>query len=475
MIAGGQWGSTLPGASLGDGSAPRGGGDGGVLVHSGASKVGQTPSLAGTEASRAVSPNIIPRSGHSLSRRDIDSYCLKVLYRLYRAGHVAYLVGGGVRDLLLGIQPKDFDVSTDAHPARMRKLFRNCVLIGRRFRLAHVRFGSTVIEVSTFRRSPEAAVEGGDDLLIKQDNTFGTPEDDALRRDFTINALFYDIGTFAVIDYVGGLHDLEDGCIRSIGDPAVRYQEDPVRMLRAVKFAARLDFDIVDADLEAIEAHGERVGLAAVPRLLEETYKLLRGGASAPSFQLLERTGLLAHLMPEVAEHTRRVGRDEESGFTRHLAALDQLSAGDDPPRLTNALLLAALLTPILEEQLGGRGSTWRATPEEVDDALVEAVEPVLAELTVARRDRERLRSILLAQPRLAQDLREGPVRGDRRIPPSGRPWFHEAVDLLAIGAALDEDLAEASAQWLDRAAVVAPVHEPGPARRRRRRPRPRH
>src|SRR5215207_6766903 len=202
-------------------------------------------------------PTIVPRSGHRISRRDVDSDALKVLYRLNEHNYIAYLVGGSVRDLLLKRRPKDFDVGTDAHPYQIKKLFRNCWIIGRRFRLAHVRFGNKAIEVATFRRNILPGTENepatteppaaGDveappaDLLIRHDNTFGTPEEDAFRRDFTINALFYDIATFSIIDYVGGLQDLRDGIIRSIGDPGQGFQEDPVRMFRAVAFAARLD------------------------------------------------------------------------------------------------------------------------------------------------------------------------------------------------------------------------------------------
>ena len=204
-------------------------------------------------------PVIVPRAEHPISRRDIDPDALKVLYRLHESGHTAYLVGGSVRDLLLGRRPKDFDIGTSAHPYQVKKLFRNCWIIGRRFRLAHVRFGPKAIEVATFRkhipagtesepaddadrrrRRPVGRADATRDLQIKHDNTFGTPEEDAFRRDFTINALFYDIATFSIIDYVGGLQDLKDGLIRCIGDPNERFQEDPVRMLRAIVMASRL-------------------------------------------------------------------------------------------------------------------------------------------------------------------------------------------------------------------------------------------
>src|SRR6188474_2315062 len=208
-------------------------------------------------------PVIVPRAEHPISRRDIDPDALKVLYRLNESGAVAYLVGGSVRDLLLSRRPKDFDVGTSAHPYQVKKLFRNCWIIGRRFRPAHVKFGPKVIEVATFRRQVavgEEVVQDGvpapdpttpeGEQLIHHDNTFGTPEEDAFRRDFTINALAYDIATFSVIDYVGGLEDLRAGLVRAIGDPEVRFREDPVRMMRAVALAARLEFRIDQESLD---------------------------------------------------------------------------------------------------------------------------------------------------------------------------------------------------------------------------------
>src|SRR5687768_3429711 len=236
-----------------------------------------------------VEPRIVPREEHPISRRDIDPDALKVLYRLRQYEYTAYLVGGSVRDLLLGRHPKDFDIGTSAHPYQVKKLFRNCWIIGRRFRLAHVKFGQKVIEVATFRRQVAAGEEVVQDgvpapdpttpegeHLIHHDNTFGTPEEDAFRRDFTINALVYDIATFSIIDYVGGLKDLDEKLIRSIGDPGTRFLEDPVRMLRAVVFAARLDFWIDDLILEAFETHRHEIGRAAPPRLMEEYFKILR-------------------------------------------------------------------------------------------------------------------------------------------------------------------------------------------------------
>src|SRR5438128_9117294 len=260
-----------------------------------------------------VEPRIVPRAEHPISRRDIDPDALKVLYRLRQFDHIAYLVGGSVRDLLHGRRPKDFDIGTSAHPYQVKKLFRNCWIIGRRFRLAHMKFGTKVIEVATFRRqvaTGEEIVQGGvpapdpstpeGEHLIHHDNTFGTPEEDAFRRDFTINALFYDIASFSIIDYVGGLDDLPAGVWRSMGDPEVRLREDPVRMLRAVALAARLAFAIDPPVLDAIRLHRHEIARSSPPRVLEEYYKILRAGSSEKTFRALADLGLLEPISSEL-------------------------------------------------------------------------------------------------------------------------------------------------------------------------------
>src|SRR5262245_62058837 len=264
-----------------------------------------------------VEPRVISREEHTLSRRDVDPDALKVLYRLRQGDHVAYLVGGSVRDLLLGRRPKDFDIGTSAHPYQVKKLFRNCWIIGRRFRLAHVKFGQKVIEVATFRRQLQPGEEitqdgvpapdhhldhqppvpDADQHFLHRDNTFGTPEEDAFRRDFTINALFYDIATFSIIDYVGGLDDLRAGVVRSIGDPLVRFQEDPVRMLRAVALAARLGFTIDPPIRVAIAQLRHEIARASPARLLEEYYKILRAGSAEMTFRGLADAGLLEPIL----------------------------------------------------------------------------------------------------------------------------------------------------------------------------------
>ena len=393
-----------------------------------------------------VEPTIVPRTSHQISRRNIDPDALKVLYRLHENGYIAYLVGGSVRDLLLDRRPKDFDIGTSAHPHQIKKLFRNCWIIGRRFRLAHVKFGSKTIEVATFRRQLSAAEVDAEaaetanavlitddnrgnltaaprpDRLIYRDNTYGTPEEDAFRRDFTVNALFYDISTFSIIDYVGGLNDLDARVIRSIGEPDVRFLEDPVRMLRAVVLAARLEFAIEQPILESIARHKHEIARSAPARLVEEYYKILRSGHSREAFKQLRSTGLLKVITPELADF---------EALTRAVASLDRYRArfADAPDTLTNAILAGTLLHPL---GLIGRHQRFAADP------LERRVEIGL--LPIARRDVERLHQILALQPRLA-DI-EAPARAQRGL--SHRSAFAEAVTWLEIHG----DRPDAVAHW---------------------------
>ncbi|MEZ4361872.1 MAG: polynucleotide adenylyltransferase PcnB [Kofleriaceae bacterium] len=235
-----------------------------------------------------------------LDQASIDPDADRVVRKLARNGFKAYLVGGCVRDLLVGRAPKDFDVATSATPNEIRATFRNCRIIGRRFRLAHVFFGSKIIETSTFRANPRDE-DTRHDLLIRRDNVFGSETEDALRRDFTINGLFYDVERQEVIDHVGGLRDLDARLVRTIGDPDIRFQEDPVRMLRALKFAARLGFTLEPATYRALLRWRGEISKCAPPRVLEEIYRLLRGGAARRSFELLVETGTLSVMSPHLA------------------------------------------------------------------------------------------------------------------------------------------------------------------------------
>jgi poly(A) polymerase len=270
-------------------------------------------------------PVVYKRADHCISRKDIDSDALKVLYRLNSLGYTAYLVGGGVRDLLLGRKPKDFDVGTSATPPEVRKAFRNCFLIGRRFRLAHIRFGTKVIETATFRRSSQSVGE-----IIEhaaegpfEDNTFGTPETDAYRRDFTVNGLFYNIKDFSVIDWVGGMKDIKKKVIRSIGDPDIRFQEDPVRMMRAIKFSSRLGFKIERGTEAAIKRRHSCIRTAAIPRVCEEVFRLFTYGSSAQAFSMLYKYGLLGDLLPDLARFIDSDGGLKSPTF-KYLKSLDE-------------------------------------------------------------------------------------------------------------------------------------------------------
>jgi poly(A) polymerase len=276
--------------------------------------------LNDTDSQSRPDPKIIPRSGHGISRADISKSALKVLYRLDKAGYQAFLVGGGVRDLLIGLKPKDFDVATNATPEQVRELFGNSRLIGRRFKLAHVRFGREVIEVVTFRGS--ADVEHDDRKAdetgrIIRDNVFGDIAEDIWRRDFTANALYYDIADYSVWDYTTGMEDVASRTLRLIGDPETRYREDPVRMLRAVRFAAKLDFDIAPDTAEPIKALAPLVRDVPPARLFDETLKLFQSGHAVRSLELLIADGLLEYLFPYTAEMLAKDDNNEILPFLR--------------------------------------------------------------------------------------------------------------------------------------------------------------
>jgi poly(A) polymerase len=386
-----------------------------------------------------VEPRIVPREEHPISRRDIDPDALKVLYRLRQADHTAYLVGGSVRDLLLSRRPKDFDIGTSAHPYQVKKLFRNCWIIGRRFRLAHVKFGQKVIEVATFRRQVavgEEVVQDGvpapdpttpeGEQLIHHDNTFGTPEEDAFRRDFTINALAYDIATFSIIDYVGGLDDLRAGIVRSIGDPDVRITEDPVRMIRAIAIAARLDFTIEPSLLQSIRKHRHEILKSSLPRLLEEYYKILRAGSAEKAFRQLADVGLLEPISFELH-------RGATDPLWRSLAAVDEYRRQFEstPDTLSNAILMGSLLVPLGISLHPPRGHSAGSDPDGDTSGRRprHPPGPRLGDLPLARRDVERLRQIMSLQRRL-RDLTAS-ERGQRSL--AHRGIFREALTWMEI------------------------------------------
>ena len=374
-------------------------------------------------AKEALEPHILERAEHPVSRRDIDPDVLKVLYRLIKAGQLAYLVGGSVRDLMLGRRPKDFDVATDAHPQEVRDLFRNSRLIGRRFRLVHVFFGPKNIEVATFRKQAEGVTV--DDPLIRHDNTFGTPEEDAFRRDFTVNSLFYDPQTFRVIDYAGGVPDLRARLIRTIGDPELRMREDPVRMLRAVRFAAKLGFEIESATLAAIERRRCDLAKASMPRLVEETYRTIGQTGAARALVLMEELGILEQLMPWLSAHLKAEARPlADARTTRNLAALGEaMSAGASPP---HEVILAAMFLDLMTA-----GNPVAYVPPPIAAIRSGSHFDLVGELRkqgFARADTDFMRLIVEAMPHLMR-----PSRRTRKL--LRRPYFEHArrlFDLIA-------------------------------------------
>lgn len=427
-----------------------------------------------------------------IRHRDIDPDALKVVRKLLGAGHEAYLVGGCVRDLYVELKPKDFDVATSATPEQIHRLFRNSRIIGRRFKLVHVYYGQKNIETSTFRTAPRQAQSGdadetgdGDaDLLITHDNEWGSIEDDARRRDFTVNGLFYDIQDRNIVDFVDGLNDLDAGVIRTIGVPAVRFQEDPVRMIRAIKFAARLDFKIEDETWQALLDNVEEIVKCSRARVLEELYKLLRGGAAARSFELMAETGLLDHIWPEYLElfggsdallaerelasqQTPDPDADPEAvppaapgaSLVAHLQALDAY-VSETGQVATNGVLQSILYAPLLGDDLD------TAPRRELDQKIDQLMHRPSVALGVARRDRELARQILVAHRRMANPNRRG-----RRSSIVHRQYFHDALVFLGISVEARGRDGGHLQHWQALAATrVTSDDEPTGSNRRRRR-----
>ena len=402
--------------------------------------------------SRGMSiPRILPRAEHPISRGYIDPDALRVLYRLHRAGYKAYLVGGSVRDLMTGRTPKDFDIGTDAKPQEVRRLFRNSRVIGRRFRLAHILFErGKIVEVSTFRKTPDAVraeqgQEGDDDLLIRSDNTFGTPEEDALRRDFTINGLFYDISTYAVLDFVGGVEDLERRVVRTIGDPLIRFREDPVRMLRACEFAARLSF-AMSADVRAAIAELNRaVTKSAAARVTEELLDPLRRGWGHGTYRLWSEAGLLDALLPELggASAARAAAEGTAGGLLfALLAETDAKRAAGET--LEDATLVAAMFLPVVFDAVRRRGPPSAADPGHVLLVLEETVNPLAIRMALPNHLTETVKRVLETLGRLTGTRPTEP--GVRRF--AGKPHLKAAVALLSLYARASGRYREAAAAW---------------------------
>ena len=362
----------------------------------------------------------------------LDRDAVKVIARLRAVGHKAYFVGGCVRDALLGRTPKDFDLATDAHPGEVRAIFRNCRLIGRRFRLAHVFFrDGKIIEVATFRQNP---VDVGDDvpsdadLLITRDNVFGTAEEDARRRDFTVNGLFYDPFQGEVIDYVGGRADLDAHRISTIGDPGIRMREDPVRALRAIRFASRLGFTIEPEVFEAMRRNASELARCAPPRVLEETFKILRCTGASRAFELLRSAGLLQVTLPALSRALDAGGQEARVRFHAHLSALDGLVREGEP--VSDAMLLGALLIHLRSDKEGDPAA---------DLMLAELVQTARLPRKMAERTRMAMQ---------AQKLFHGPPRRRRRGGLAGQAYFTDALQILEVTVKATGQGAEALARW---------------------------
>jgi poly(A) polymerase len=432
---------------------------------------------------KTMEPRIIPRNEHIISRKQVSPNALRTLYRLHSKGFIAYLVGGCVRDLLLERSPKDFDIATNAAPGQIKKLFRNCRLVGRRFRLAHLHFQEEILEVSTFRAAAPALVDeddGGDsghsnrpprhlkddDGMILRDNVYGTPEEDALRRDFTINALAYNIADFSVIDYSSGLSDLRQRLIRPIGDPLIRFTEDPVRMLRAVRFAASHNLVIEPATWEILGELSATISRAAPARLYEEMLKLFLLGYARPVFTLLETSGLLAALFPRLSPWLQ--GSDHNRTSVQiNLEGLDRRCRSGSP--LSPALFLAMLFGPLLEEDALERHRAGIPYQPAMAATCAVFMEELCRTVSTPGRVGGQLSGILAMQPSL------------RRMPPRrasslvNRPLFADALAYFRLTAeARGEN--RLALEWWDAFLAAAPATCPelpidkAPAKRRRKR-----
>ncbi|MDR0867936.1 MAG: polynucleotide adenylyltransferase PcnB [Planctomycetota bacterium] len=384
-------------------------------------------------------PIVRARHEHTVSRRQIIAEALHVLYRLKDHGYTAYLVGGGVRDLLLQRSPKDFDIGTNATPQEIRRLFNNCVLIGRRFRLAHILFGGTVIETSTFRRPPSHD-PATPDLLQTEDNEFGAPAEDAFRRDFTINGLFYNIEDFSVIDYVGGLADLDARIVRAIGDPEVRFREDPVRMLRAIRFASRLDFAIEDETMAALSRCRREILKASKPRLVEEIFRLFKFNAGERAVRLLWQTGMLEDILPEIATYLRASPDPENALLWRYL----HFSAEQNGEEWEE--IIVALFFPLILDRYQTTPS--RISCHDLQVGIHEVITPFMDRVGVPRRVRDLVRLIITTQYRF---YARGKRKNFSRSRFAAQAWFPATLKLFTINTSIFTDAAaEDLDKWQD-------------------------
>ena len=392
-------------------------------------------------------PTIIPRPSHNVSRDEISRSALKVLYRLHKSGYQAFLVGGGVRDALLGLHPKDFDIATDAHPEEIRALFSNCRLIGRRFRLAHIRFGREIIEVATFRAATDGSEEHGDvehdrEGRILRDNVYGSIDEDVWRRDFTCNALYYNIADFSIWDYTDGVKDVERRRLALIGDPDRRLREDPVRMLRAVRFAAKLDFTIDDAVAASINRHHELLINVPSARLFDEFLKMFQGGHAAETFELLRRFDLFRMLFPE----TEAFLASDEQYLQFARLALDNTDRRVQAGKSVTPMFLLGVFfwAPVRERAEALRESEKMSVAQSLSLASYELAGAQQTRISIPRRFTTPMREMLAMQPRFSNR------RGKRALKLLEHPRFRAAYDFMMLRADCGEVDAETAQFWTD-------------------------
>jgi poly(A) polymerase len=385
-------------------------------------------------------PKIYHATDHDIDSSQVDADAIFVINRLREAGFKAYLVGGGVRDLLIKCTPKDFDISTSAKPEQIKQLFsRNCLLIGRRFRLAHVRFGHKILEVSTFRSGID------DDDLIVHDNQWGTEEQDVLRRDFTINGLFYDPATHTVIDYVGGWEDIHKRILRTIGDPITRFRQDPVRMIRLLKFRARFGFEIESDARKALILCREEIIKSSPARVLEEFLRMLESGASAPFFHLMSESGILSLLFPPLNNFLQ--GKDGIEIY-RLLTSADKINKSNVKRPLDRALLTTCLIFPILEKELQIQFTDKDKAPHIGDIILLTS--SIIHTVLISSFSHFPRRITAIVSFILAMQYKLTPLSNKRQHRPkiARHRDFELALGFLKLRAYANESLMDTYAQW---------------------------
>ncbi|MEI6242653.1 MAG: polynucleotide adenylyltransferase PcnB [Chlamydiota bacterium] len=380
-----------------------------------------------------MKPIIYSLEEHKIPFTKIDKHAYYVIEKLRQEGFIAYLVGGSVRDLLLQLSPKDFDITTSAKPEEIRRLFSNCILIGRRFRLAQIRFGRKILEVATFR-----AGDPDDSSLIIRDNIWGNPEEDVLRRDFTINGLFYNPENQTIIDYVGGFTDVEKKILRTIGKPEVRFQQDPVRMIRLIKFHARFNFQIEEETYQALVSCKLEIKKSSQARILEELLRMLESGYSETFFHLLKTHGIFSLLFPHPTQPI-----EIEKKIYEYLQQVDHFHRKHPFVKLDRAVLLSCLLFPIFEQKLlSFPGAHLGIVTEKAQQFITEFFHPFFK---ISHRIRISLTSILVHQYRILPQDRST-VSRMKRIPKD--PCFYLALEFFQLRSQMDPTLVRLYTEW---------------------------